>query len=135
VEAAHLAQADTFIDALPQGYETVIGEQGARLSGGEAQRISLARAFLKNAPLLILDEATSYLDAEHEAEVMEAIARLEEGRTVLLIAHRLSTVYHADQIVVIDSGRVVEVGTHEVLSQQSGVYQRFISSIRTGMQE
>lgn len=135
MDAARQAHADVFIDALPQTYETVIGEQGARLSGGEAQRISLARAFLKNAPLLILDEATSYLDSEHEAEVLEALARLEEGRTVLLIAHRLSTVYKADQIVVIDAGRVVEIGTHEVLSQQSGVYQRFISSIRRGMQE
>ncbi len=135
VEAAHLAHADTFIDTLPEAYETVIGEQGARLSGGEAQRISLARAFLKNAPLLILDEATSYLDSEHEAEVMESLTRLEEGRTVLLIAHRLSTVYNADQIVVIDAGRVVEIGTHQILSQQSGVYQRFIDSMRKGMQE
>ena len=134
-EAARQARADAFIAALPQAYDTVIGEQGARLSGGEAQRISLARAFLKNAPLLILDEATSYLDSEHEAEVLEAIARLEEGRTVLLIAHRLSTVYDADQIVVIDAGRVVAIGTHEVLSQQEGVYQRFLSSIRRGRQE
>ena len=135
VAAARLAHADTFIDALPQRYETVIGEQGARLSGGEAQRISLARAFLKNAPFLLLDEATSYLDAEHEAEVLESLARLEEGRTVLLIAHRLSTVYNADQIVVIDAGHVVAIGTHQALSQQVGVYQRFISSIRRGMQE
>lgn len=135
LEAARLAHATTFIDALPQTYETVIGEQGARLSGGEAQRISLARAFLKNAPLLILDEATSYLDSDHEADILESIAHLEEGRTVLLIAHRLSTVYSADQIVVIDAGRVVESGTHQELSQQSGVYQRFIQSIRRGMQE
>ncbi len=135
VEAAHLAHADTFIDALPQTYDTVIGEQGARLSGGEAQRVSLARAFLKNAPFLLLDEATSYLDAEHEAEVLEALARLEEGRTVLLIAHRLSTVFNADQIVVLEAGRIVESGTHQALSQQAGVYQRFISSIRRGMQE
>ncbi len=135
VEAARLAHADTFIDALPQTYDTVIGEQGARLSGGEAQRISLARAFLKNAPFLLLDEATSYLDADHEAEILEALARLEEGRTVLLIAHRLSTVYNADQIVVLEAGCIVESGTHQMLSQQAGVYQRFISSIRRGMQE
>lgn len=132
VEAARLAHADTFIDALPQAYNTVIGEQGTRLSGGEAQRISLARAFLKNAPFLILDEATSYLDPEHEAGVLESIARLTEGRTVLLIAHRLSTVRNADQIVVIDAGRVVETGTHEVLSGHAGVYQRFIRSARRG---
>jgi ATP-binding cassette subfamily C protein CydD len=134
VEAARLAHADHFIDALPQTYDTVIGEQGSRLSGGEAQRISLARAFLKDAPLLILDEATSYLDSEHEAEVLESIAHLKEGRTVLLIAHRLSTVYNADQIVVIDAGRVVATGTHQELSRQAGVYQRFITSIKRGMQ-
>ncbi len=103
LEAARLAHADTFIAALPQGYDTLIGEQGARLSGGEAQRMSLARAFLKNAPILLLDEATSYLDSEHEADIVDSLARLEEGRTVLLIAHRLSTVYNADQIVVIDA--------------------------------
>jgi ATP-binding cassette, subfamily C, bacterial CydD len=134
-EAARMAHADTFIAALPQNYDTVIGEQGASLSGGEAQRISLARAFLKNAPILMLDEATSYLDSEYEAEVLQAVARLEEGRTVLLIAHRLSTVYGADQIVVIDAGRVVEIGTHQTLSQRSGIYQHFIGSIRRGAQE
>ena len=132
VEAARLAHANQFIDALPQTYDTLIGEQGARLSGGEAQRISLARAFLKNAPFLILDEATSYLDPEHEAGVLESIAHLAEGRTVLLIAHRLSTVRRADQIVVIDVGRVVETGTHEALARHPGVYQRFISSARRG---
>jgi thiol reductant ABC exporter CydD subunit len=135
VEAARLARADTFIDALPHTYDTLIGEQGARLSGGEAQRISLARAFLKNAPFLILDEATSYLDPEHEAGVLESIARLAEGRTVLLIAHRLSTVHTADQIVVIDAGRIVETGTHKALARHPGVYQRFISSARMGGQE
>ena len=134
VEAVRLAHADHFIDALPQTYDTVIGEQGSRLSGGEAQRISLARAFLKDAPLLILDEATSYLDSEHEAEVLESIAHLKEGRTVLLIAHRLSTVYNADQIVVLAAGRVVATGTHQELSQQAGVYQRFITSMKRGMQ-
>ncbi len=135
VEAARLAHADTFIKALPQRYDTVIGEQGARLSGGEAQRISLARAFLKNAPFLILDEATSYLDPEHEAGVLESIARLTEGRTVLLIAHRMSTVRNADQIVVIDAGRVVEIGTHETLSRQPGIYQDFMRSSRRGGQQ
>lgn len=134
VKAARLAHADSFIDALPQTYDTLVGEQGSRLSGGEAQRISLARAFLKDAPLLILDEATSYLDSEHEAEIVEFIAHLKEGRTVLLIAHRLSAVYNADQIVVIDAGRVVATGTHQELSRQAGVYQRFITSIQRGMQ-
>jgi len=126
VEAAKLAQAHEFIGALPQGYETLIGERGSHLSGGEAQRISLARAFLKDAPLLILDEATSYLDPENEAQVLEAIARLMCQRTVLILAHRLSTVYDADQIVVLEKGRVVEVGTHQTLSRQSGLYQQLI---------
>ncbi|HEY4387930.1 MAG TPA: thiol reductant ABC exporter subunit CydD, partial [Ktedonobacteraceae bacterium] len=126
-EAARQAHADIFIEALPRGYDTVIGERGARLSGGEAQRLSLARAFLKNAPLLILDEATSYLDTEHEALVLEAMAHLVQGRTVLMIAHRLSTVYQADQIVVIDRGHIIETGTHHTLSQQSGMYRHFIS--------
>jgi ATP-binding cassette subfamily C protein CydD len=134
-EAARLAHADTYIQALQQGYDTVIGEQGARLSGGEAQCLSLARAFLKNAPLLILDEATSYLDPEHEAEMLESLAHLEAGRTVLLIAHRLSAVYHADSIVVLDEGRIVDIGTHRALAQQSGVYQRFLSSMRKGKLE
>lgn len=132
-EAARLAHADTFIEALPLGYQTLIGEQGARLSGGEAQRISLARAFLKDAPVLILDEATSYLDAEHEAAILESLTRLAQGRTVLLIAHRLSSLHIADQIVVIDAGRVVAIGTHETLSQQSEVYQGFVTSSQKGI--
>ena len=127
-EAAQNAHADQFITNLPQGYDTIIGERGSRLSGGEAQRISLARAFLKDAPLLILDEATSYLDPEYEAQVLESIAHLERGRTVLIIAHRLSTVYTADQIVVLNEGRVVEVGTHQLLVQQSGLYRQLINA-------
>ena len=128
VEAARQAHADEFIADLPSGYDTVIGERGVRLSGGEAQRISLARAFLKDAPLLILDEATSHLDAVYETKVLEALKRLMKGRTVLVIAHRLSTVYDADQIVVLDSGHVVEVGTHEVLLQRSGMYRQLVSA-------
>lgn len=135
IEAARLAQAHAFIQALPQGYDTLIGEQGLLLSGGEAQRISLARAFLKNAPLLILDEATSYLDAENQAGVLEAITRLKRGRTVLIIAHRLSTVYDADQIVVIDGGRVVAEGTHETLLQQSNIYRQLVGAYRGGARE
>ena len=125
-EAARQAFADTFIEALPEGYDTLIGERGTRLSGGEAQRVSLARAFLKNAPILLLDEATSYLDPEHEAQVLEGMARLERGRTVLIIAHRLSTIYQADQIIVLDGGQIVETGTHQALSQRSGLYHQFI---------
>jgi ATP-binding cassette, subfamily C, bacterial CydD len=126
IEAAKLACAREFIDSLPQGYETMIGERGSRLSGGEAQRISLARAFLKNTPLLILDEATSYLDSAYEVQILEAIARLMRGRTVLILAHRLSTVCDADQIVVLERGRVVEVGTHQELLRQSGLYRQLI---------
>ena len=132
IQAAELACAHEFIQALPRGYDTVIGEQGLFLSAGEAQRISLARAFLKNAPLLILDEATSYLDAQNQAGVLEAIARLERGRTVLIIAHRLSTVYNADQIVVIDGGRVIAEGTHDTLLRQSSIYRQLVGAYRGG---
>lgn len=128
IDAARQAHADEFIALLSSGYNTVIGERGARLSGGEAQRISLARAFLKNAPLLILDEATSHLDAAYEANVLAALKRLMKGRTVLVIAHRLSTVYDADQIVVLDAGRVVEVGTHQVLLERSGMYRQLVNA-------
>jgi ABC-type multidrug transport system fused ATPase/permease subunit len=128
IEAAKLACMHECISTMSQGYETMIGERGSRLSGGEAQRISLARAFLKNAPLLILDEATSYLDPAHEAQVLEAIAHLMRERTVLILAHRLSTVLDADQIVVMARGRVVEVGTHRELLRQSGLYQQLITA-------
>lgn len=123
-EAARHARADEFITALPQGYDTVIGERGAKLSGGQRQRISIARALLKNAPILILDEATSHLDTESELLVQEALGNLMTGRTVIVIAHRLSTIRKADQIIVIDGGEVRETGTHEELVSQSGIYQR-----------
>ena len=128
MEAAQLAHAHAFISGLPQAYDTVIGERGARLSGGEAQRLSLARAFLKNAPLLILDEVTSHLDPDHEAQVLEALARLKQGRTVLIIAHRLSTVYDADQIVLLKEGRVVAMGTHASVLRQSEFYRQLITA-------
>jgi thiol reductant ABC exporter CydD subunit len=126
--AARQAHAHSFIQALPQGYDTPIGERGARLSGGQAQRIALARAFLKDAPLLILDEATSNLDPEHETLLQEATERLMQGRTILIIAHRLSTVYRADQIWVMAGGQVVEAGTHATLLQQDGLYRRLVTA-------
>jgi thiol reductant ABC exporter CydD subunit len=126
--AARQAHAHNFIQALPQGYDTPIEERGARLSGGQAQRIALARAFLKDAPLLILDEATSNLDLEHETLLREATERLMQGRTILIIAHRLSTVYRADQIWVMAGGQVVEVGTHATLWQQDGLYRRLVTA-------
>ena len=123
-DAARQAAAHDFIAALPQGYDTPVGEAGARLSGGQRQRISIARAFLKNAPILLLDEATSALDTESEALVQAALERLTAGRTTLMIAHRLSTVRGADRIYVIDAGRVVEEGTHGSLVARGGLYAR-----------
>ncbi len=124
IEAARAANAHAFISRLPQGYATPIGEGGVKLSGGERQRIAIARALLKDAPILILDEATSALDTESEAEVQAALERLMMGRTTLVIAHRLSTVRRADLIVVLVAGRVAEIGTHETLLARGGAYRR-----------
>ena len=122
--AARAARADDFLRALPEGYDSPVGEDAGRLSGGQRQRLSIARAFFKNAPILILDEATSNLDAESEAAVAEALSTLMAGKTALVIAHRLSTVRRADRIVVVDGGRIVDEGTHAELLERGGLYRR-----------
>ncbi|MBR1931296.1 MAG: ABC transporter ATP-binding protein [Lachnospiraceae bacterium] len=127
IEAAKKACCDEFIRALPDGYDTIIGEGGESLSGGEKQRISIARAIMKDAPIIILDEATANVDPENEKELMEAIRSLTQEKTVLMIAHRLKTVRHADQIFVIDKGQIVQQGKHEELMQQEGIYRSFVS--------
>lgn len=126
--AAKKACCHEFISQLPDGYNTVIGEGGATLSGGEKQRISIARAIMKDAPIIILDEATANVDPENEKELMEAIDALTKEKTIIMIAHRLKTVRNADQIVVIDKGRIVQQGTHNQLMKQEGIYKRFVDS-------
>ena len=128
VEAAKAARCDEFIKALPEGYKTKVGEGGARLSGGERQRISIARAILKDAPLVVLDEATASVDPENEAEIQAALTQLCKGKTVLEIAHRLSTIEEADQIFFLKDGRVAEQGTHEELISHSGPYHDFVEA-------
>ena len=126
VAAAKAARCHDFIMALPDGYDTVIGEGGATISGGERQRLSIARAMLKDAPVVILDEATANVDPENEAELQAAIEALTGGKTIIMIAHRLKTVRHANQILVVDHGRIVQHGTHDQLIQQKGIYADFI---------
>lgn len=131
VEAAKTAEAWSFIAALPKGLDTAVGERGARLSGGQRQRLSLARALLKNPPILVLDEATSAVDNETEAAIQRSLRRIGHNRTVIMIAHRLSTIVDADSIVVIENGQVAELGTHETLLEQGGAY-RSQWSVQTG---
>ncbi len=132
LKAAERAQASEFIDRLPQGYETPVGERGAGLSGGQIQRIALARAFLRDARLVILDEATASLDPASEALVQRAVDQLAEGRSMLVIAHRLSTVRNADRILVIDGGQIVESGTHDELIERDGPYRRMVRLLEPG---
>ena len=131
-EAAARAGCEEFVRRLPGGYETQIEERGLRLSGGEAQRLAIARAFLKNAPLLLMDEATSSLDPESEARIRTALERLSEGRTTLVVAHRLNTIYSADRIAVLENGRLVEVGNHAGLRNQEGPYSRLVGAYGYG---
>ena len=128
IAAAKKACCHDFIQSLPNGYETVVGEGGATLSGGEKQRVAIARAIMKDAPIIILDEATANVDPENEKELTEAIHNLTREKTILMIAHRLKTVRNADQIIVVDQGRIVQKGSHEELMQEDGIYKRFVSA-------
>ena len=120
--AANLSEASEFINKLPLRYETIVGERGQRLSGGQRQRIALARAILKDAPILILDEATASVDNETEASIQRSLIKITSNRTTLVIAHRLSTIKNADQIIVLDHGSIVESGTHKFLLERNGIY-------------
>jgi len=126
IEAAKKACCHEFICSLPEGYDTVIGDKGFALSGGERQRISIARAILKDAPIIIFDEATANVDPENEAHLQKAFEELTRNKTIIMIAHRLKTVRNADQILVVDGGKIVQKGKHEELMKQDGIYKRFV---------
>ena len=125
-EALAIANADSFVTELPQGIDTVIGDGGNKLSGGQKQRLAIARAVLKNPPVMILDEATSALDTESEKLVQDALQKMMQNRTSLIIAHRLSTIKSVDEIIVLDKGNVLERGTHDALMAQNGMYKKLI---------
>lgn len=132
LNAAHLAHCDDFIDALPNGYETYVGERGVKLSGGERQRVAIARAILKNAPILILDEATSSLDSRSESLIQDALQKLIQGKTTIVIAHRLSTIRQMDRIIVIEKGKIVEDGTHDELANKKGGLYKKLWDLQAG---
>ena len=135
IKAAKIANAHEFIEKMPDGYQTNIGDRGAKLSGGQRQRISIARAVLKNPPIMILDEATSALDTESERLVQDALFKLMQNRTSVVIAHRLSTIQNADEIIVLDAGEIVERGTHHELIEQKGVYKKLCDILLKKMQK
>ncbi|MEI9913418.1 MAG: ATP-binding cassette domain-containing protein [Candidatus Saccharibacteria bacterium] len=124
ISAAKFAHANDFINALPEKYETLVGERGVKLSGGQRQRVAIARAMIKDAPILVLDEATSALDSESEKLIQDALWKLMEGKTTIVIAHRLSTIQKMDRIIVMDDGRIVEEGSHKELLDSNGTYAR-----------
>ena len=126
IQAAKNARCHDFIMSFPDGYDTVIGEGGSSLSGGEKQRISIARAMLKNAPIVILDEATASIDPENEHLIQEALSELTRGKTIITIAHRLATIENADQILVVNNGTIVQKGNHRELISKEGIYRKFI---------
>ena len=133
IAAAKAAHAHSFIKRLPQGYDTVIGENGKTLSGGERQRLSIARAFLKDAPVILLDESTASIDPENETKIQEAIGKLIENKTVLIIAHKLRSIVDCDKIVVLKEGRLESVGTHEELMKEQGLYHKLYNLQNEGM--
>ncbi len=126
IRAAQLAQCEEFVRKMPQGYQTVIGENGETLSGGERQRISIARALLKDAPIVLLDEATASLDVENETKIQTAISELVRSKTVLIIAHRMRTIANADKIIVLDNGSIAEMGTPDDLKNKNGIFSQMV---------
>jgi ABC-type multidrug transport system fused ATPase/permease subunit len=135
IEAAKLAHCHEFIEASPEKYETLVGERGIKLSGGERQRIAIARAILKDAPILVLDEATSSLDSESEAFIQDALKKLMRNKTVIVIAHRLSTIMEMDRIIVMQDGKIIDEGTHDALRAKVGIYQKLWNIQAGGFQE